>query len=210
MTNAQQADDEAVAAGLSLHPAPGVDQDDGQIAGGRAGGHIAGVLLVARAVGNDEFALVGAEIAISHVDGNALLPLRLQAIHQQGQVYLLVGGVVLLGVSLYRRQLILENQFGIMQQPANQGRFAVVDITAGDEAQQVLVFVLAQVFQNIAGDQIGLVGHQKYPSIFFFSIEPALSWSITRPWRSEVRVSSISWMMSGNVAAWDSTAPVSG
>ena len=30
-------------------------------------------------------------------------------------------------------------------------------------------------------------GHQKYPSCFFFSIEAAASWSMTRPWRSELR-----------------------
>ncbi len=44
----------------------------------------------------------------------------------------------------------------------------------------------------------------------FFSIDPAWSWSIRRPWRSEVRVRSISWMMSGRVSASDSTAPVKG
>ena len=54
------------------------------------------------------------------------------------------------------------------------------------------------------------VGHQKYPSCFFFSMDAAGSWSITRPWRSEVVVSSISWMMSGSVSASLSIAPVSG
>ena len=33
---------------------------------------------------------------------------------------------------------------------------------------------------------------------------------MTRPWRSEVVVRSISWMISGSVAAVLSTAPVSG
>jgi hypothetical protein len=44
-------------------------------------------------------------------------------------------------------------------------------------------------------DEVGNVGHQKYPSCFFFSIDAAWSWSINRPWRSLVRASSISWMM---------------
>jgi hypothetical protein len=48
------------------------------------------------------------------------------------------------------------------------------------------------------------------PSRFFCSIDPASSWSITRPWRSEFRASSISSMISGSVAAVLSMAPVSG
>ena len=53
--------------------------------------------------------------------------------------------------------------------------------------------------------------HQKYPSCFFFSMlaSPA-SLSIARPWRSDVVVSSISWITSGRVVASLSTAPVSG
>ena len=51
---------------------------------------------------------------------------------------------------------------------------------------------------------------QKYPSRFFFSIEPASSLSIRRPCRSLVRASSISWMISGTVTAVDSCAAVSG
>ena len=58
--------------------------------------------------------------------------------------------------------------------------------------------------------EVGDVRHQKYPSCFFFSIEPLESWSITRPCRSEVRASSISWMIAVSVSAVLSTAPVSG
>ena len=53
-------------------------------------------------------------------------------------------------------------------------------------------------------------GHQKYPSCFFFSMLAAWSWSIARPWRSEVVVSSISRITASNVSASLSTAPVSG
>ena len=59
---------------------------------------------------------------------------------------------------------------------------------------------------NIRSDEVTDVYHQKYPSCFFFSIEAELSKSITRPWRSEVVVSNISWMISGRVSASDSTA----
>ena len=57
MLDAEQRDDEAVALGLRLHAVAGVDQDDGQIAGGCAGGHVARVLLMTGRVGDDEFAL---------------------------------------------------------------------------------------------------------------------------------------------------------
>ncbi len=59
-------------------------------------------------------------------------------------------------------------------------------------------------------DQVGYVGHQKYPSCFFFSMDADWSWSMTRPWRSELVVSSISWMIAGSVSALLSIAPVSG
>ena len=45
-----------MAFGLGLHAVTGVDQDDGQIAGGRAGRHVAGVLLMSRRIGNNKFA----------------------------------------------------------------------------------------------------------------------------------------------------------
>ena len=51
---------------------------------------------------------------------------------------------------------------------------------------------------------------QKYPSRFFSSIEPASSWSMTRPCRSEFVATSISSMISGSVVALLSIAPVSG
>ena len=71
--------------------------------------------------------------------------------------------------------------------------------------------VLLQVGGNLgAGVVGGRCAHQKYPSCFFFSIEADGSWSITRPWRSEVVATSISAMIFSRVSAPDSMAPVSG
>ena len=210
MADAQQAGDEAVPAGLGLHAVTSVDQDDGQIGSRGTGGHVARVLFVPRAVGNDELACVGAEIAVRHVNGDALFPLGLKAVDQQGQINCFVSGVVLLAVALDGCQLVFKDQPGVMQQASDQRGFAIVDTAAGDEAQQILGFVPGQIGVDVFGNQVGLVCHQKYPSIFFFSIEPDWSWSMARPWRSLVRVSSISRMMSGKVVALDSTAPVSG
>ena len=47
--------------------------------------------------------------------------------------------------------------------------------------------------------------HQKYPSCFFFSIEPTWSESISRPSRSEVRLACISIMIDGRSAAAERT-----
>ena len=61
------------------------------------------------------------------------------------------------------------------------------------------------------GDQVGDVCHQKYPSCFFFSIEAAWSWSMTRPWRSEVRGQQhLLDDLAAASSASLSTAPVSG
>ena len=98
----------------------------------------------------------------------------------------------LLAVTLEGGELILEYDLRIPEEAADQGALAVVDAAAGDEAQHRLLFLTLEISENIFGDQIGLVSHQKYPSCFFFSIEPAESWSISRPCRSEVRVRSIS------------------
>ena len=49
-----------------------INQDHRNIGGRGAGGHVAGILFVARRVGNDEFALVGREEAIGDINGDAL------------------------------------------------------------------------------------------------------------------------------------------
>ncbi len=55
--NAQQRRDEAVTAGLIQHAFTGVDQQNRQVAGGGAGRHVTGVLLVPRGVGDNKFTL---------------------------------------------------------------------------------------------------------------------------------------------------------
>src|SRR3990172_147000 len=61
----------------------GVKQDDGEVGGGRAGDHVAGVLLVARGVGDDEAAAGRGEVPVGHVDGDALLALGLEAVGEE-------------------------------------------------------------------------------------------------------------------------------
>ena len=128
------------------------------------------------------------------VDRDALLTLRRQPVEQQREIELAVDRAVAARVGLERRELVVEDQPGLEQQAPDQRRLAVVDRAAGDEAQQALLPDRAQ----------------KYPSCFFFSIEAAPSWSITRPSRSEVRDARISSTISVTLVAELSTAPVSG
>jgi hypothetical protein len=206
--DAEQGDDEAVAARLLLDAVAGVDQDDGQVAVRRARRHVARVLLVARTVGDDEFAPARREVAIGHVDRDALLALRLEAVHQERQIDLAAGRALALAVAAHRGELILVDQLGVVEEAADERALAVVDVAGGQEAEQLLALLLRQVGGDVGGGDG--VGHQKYPSFFFCSIDPDSSWSMARPCRSEVVATSISSMMSGTVAADDSIAPVNG
>ena len=84
--DAQQIRNERMPARLGQHAVAGVDQDDGQVRRGCAGRHVARILLVARRVGDDEFAFRRGEISIRDVDGDALLAFGAQAVGQQRQI----------------------------------------------------------------------------------------------------------------------------
>ncbi len=157
--DAQQRGDVAVPAGLGLHAVAGIDQDDRQIAGRGAGGHVAGVLLVARGVGDDELALGGGEVAVRDIDGDALLTLGLQAIDQQRQVDFLAGGARLLRIAGDGLEVVLVDHLRIVQQAPDQGALAVIHVAAGEETQQFFALVLSQISEDVFADQIGLVRH---------------------------------------------------
>ena len=203
----------AVAARLGEHPFARVNQDNRHVGGGCACDHIAGVLLVSRCVGHDKLALFGGEKAVGHINGNALFPLGRKAIYQKRKVNFAALGAHLFAVSLQCCKLVFKDHLAVIQKAANQGGFAVINRTAGDKPQHGFMLVHFQIGVDIRRDQIvGFVNlaHQKYPSCFFFSIDAAWSLSIARPCRSDVVVSSISWITSGRVLAVLSTAPVSG
>ena len=133
---AQQMGQQAVAAGLRQQGEVGVlpvelggiDQHHGGIGAAGGGDHVARVLLVARRVANDELARFGGEVAVGHVDGDALLALGGQAIGQQGQVGL--------AAALHAGQVVLQHGLAVHQQAANQRALAVVHAAAGDELQR--------------------------------------------------------------------------
>lgn len=155
---------------------------------------------MARGVGGDEAAGSGGKKPVGHVDRNTLFALRLKSVGKQRQVGLVAGGAVTPTVARERREMIVRHELGIEQKAADQRALAVVDAAAGDEAQQVLVGEGGRRHRR----------HQKYPSRFLSSMEPFRSWSIVRPWRSDVRAAAISATISGNVAAREPMALVSG
>ena len=212
MADAEQRDDVGVAAGLGEDALARIDQQHGEIGGRGAGRHVAGVLLVAGRVGDDEAALVGGEEAIGDVDGDALLALGVEAVDEQREVDVArrsCRSVREFGTQ--RRELVLEQQLGIVEQPADQRRLAVVDAAAGEEAQQVLVAAGGEVGGRRPSVSAGAVAIRNSPRASSSSIEPASSWSISRPWRSEVRATSISATIAGERrSASDSIAAVSG
>ncbi|MNZ55908.1 hypothetical protein D3C78_738440 [compost metagenome] len=100
---------------------------------------------MAWSIGNDKFALLGGEIAIRHVNGDALLALGLKAVHQQGQVELFALRTVTLAVVMQRGELVFVNLTGVMQQTPNQRAFAVIDAAAGQKTQQAFVLLSVQI-----------------------------------------------------------------
>ena len=154
-----------MALGLDQHALARIYQDRGAIGGRGTGHHVAGILLVSRAVGDDELALLGREKAIGDIDRDALLALGGKPVDQQREVDLLPLRAHLLAVVLERGELVFEDHLRIVEQAADQRRFAIVHAAAGDEAQHRLVLVLLEIGLDIVGDQrVGLVdgiGHQK-------------------------------------------------
>ena len=185
---AEQPRDEGVAAGLRQHAVGGVDEDDGGIAGGGAGGHVAGVLLVAGGIGDDELALGRGKVAVGHVDGDALFALRLQPVDDEREIEFARAAAAGPALALDGRQLVLVNQLRIVQQASDERALAVVHGAARQKPQDLLVFVPGEIGVDVPFDQLplivfgrGFAGHQKYPSRFFCSIELTASRSINRP-----------------------------
>ena len=133
--NAKQVGQQGVAAGLGQQGQAGVlpgelggvNQYHRSISAGRSGDHVAGVLLMARRIADDEFARRRGEVAVGHVDGDALFAFSRQAVGEKREV----------GLARARNagQLVLQHGATIDQEPTDQGALAVIDAAAGDQAK---------------------------------------------------------------------------
>ena len=149
MLDTQQGDKVGVTTGLCNHPRACIHKNDCRIGCRAAGNHIAGVLLVSRSVGDDKLSVVGAEIAISHINGDALLALRLQSVEEQRIVDVLAGITATLAVALKRIELVFINLLTVEKESTDECRFSVVNTSGGEKPQQVFLFVLVEKLLDI-------------------------------------------------------------
>ncbi len=85
-----------------------VHHEHGKVGGRRRHRHVAGVLLVAGRVRDDEGAAVGGEEAPGDVDRDALFAFGFQAVEQQREVQIIAGRAVAAGVARKRPLVVLE------------------------------------------------------------------------------------------------------
>lgn len=134
MLHTEQRRQKGMPAGLLEQTVAGIDEHDHQLGGRGSGHHVAGVLDVARRVSDDEFPLGRGEVAVGHVDGDALFALRTQPVGHQREV-----GVVVTALPrgpFHGRELVLHDGLRVVEQPPDQGGFAVVDRAGGSDPQQ--------------------------------------------------------------------------
>ena len=111
MLDAKKRGDESVSPRLRQHALSCVNHDDGQRRGRCASRHITGILLVARGIGDDEFSPVRSEVAVSHVDGDALLAFRRKAVNQEREIKRVALRAEFAAVGGKRGQLVIKDQF---------------------------------------------------------------------------------------------------
>ena len=111
--DSQNGSNKCVAPRLRKKSFGSVNQNDSQVGCRSACRHVSGVLFVAGRVRNDEFAPRGRKIAVSHVNGDALLAFGTQAIRDQRKIDGACGTVD--AAPLHRGQLIFVDGLGIVQ-----------------------------------------------------------------------------------------------
>ena len=121
----------------------GVDKKHHHLGGGHAGDRIAGVLHVAGGIGEDEGALIRGEVAVGHVDGNALLALGTQAVNKQGKVHAIEAAVG--GGALHGLHLVCKHGLGVIEQAADEGGLAVINGAGGAQAQGIALLEGADI-----------------------------------------------------------------
>jgi hypothetical protein len=102
-------------------------------------------------VRDDELPLWRGKITVSDVDRDPLLALCLETVEQQSEVERTALGADGLGVGLERRDLVFEQELGLVEQTPDQRALAVIDAPTGDEMQEVLVLQRVQALIELGG-----------------------------------------------------------
>ena len=113
-----------------LHALVGVNHQQRRLGLRRAGDHVLEELLVARRVNDDVAPLLRVEPDLRGVNGDVLVALGLERVHQVGPFE---GDAAALGDLLELLQLALGQRAGVVKEPAHQGGLAVVHMAEDDD-----------------------------------------------------------------------------
>ena len=133
LPDAEQMQQIAVPARLLAHALGGVDDQQRGIGLRGAGDHVAQEFGVAGRVDQHEVARRRAEADLAGVDGDALVALGLQRVEQERP---LERHAAPRADGLELLELAVGQAAGLVQQPADQGRLAVIDMADDDDAHQ--------------------------------------------------------------------------
>src|SRR5262245_26004271 len=126
--------DECVSPRLRHQTLPRVYKDHGQVCGAGTGNHVAGVLFVTGSIRDDELPAHGVEVAVGNVDGDALFPLGLQPIGEQGKVDSFTSTPFV--ITLGRGDLILKGATSVDKETADKRGLTVVNAACSNESKQ--------------------------------------------------------------------------
>jgi len=126
LADAQQVQEVTVPARVFLDAFVSVDQEEGGFGTGGAGDHVFQELLVAGGVNDDVLAFGGSEPDLRRVNGDILIALGLERVHEIGP---LEGYAAAFGNGLELLELALGQRAGVMEQAADERGFAVVHVS---------------------------------------------------------------------------------
>jgi len=135
MWYAEQRRNITVTNGLLQYAMTCINQNDAQVGSTCTRYHVAGILNMSRSIGDDKLAFRCGEIAVSHIDGDALFTFSTKTIREQSQVHFLITAA--LACSLNRLQLVFENRLAIIKQSSYQSTLSIVHAARSREAEQL-------------------------------------------------------------------------
>ena len=137
LLHAQEGEEERVAAGLVHDAFFGVDEEEGGGGAGGTGHHVLEELLVARGVDDRVGALLRAEEDARGVDGDVLFLLFDQGVEKEGVFEFHAFGRAVLADLVH---LAVRQGVGVMEESADEGGLAVVDVADDDDVHLAMVF----------------------------------------------------------------------
>jgi hypothetical protein len=110
----------------------------------RSGRHVACVLFVARAIGDNEVAVRTMEIAVSDINRYTLLTLCIQTVSQERKIQDIAIGVLKTALAPQCFDLIIGKHASVVKQTPQQGALAVIDASAGYKTQKAALGVIVR------------------------------------------------------------------